>query len=117
MSRQFSLPSVPKLMSNEQSELFKRAFADEGTASDSTPATSSSPGPSGSNSSGLREMEERDILQVTKLWERYMARFGMSPVFEEEDVRHWLLSGRGEGEVKKGRREGQVVWSYVFEVS
>jgi len=62
-------------------------------------------------------MEENDIPKVQVLWERYMQRFGMVPVMDQEDIRHHLLSGRGEGPIKNGRRKGQVIWSYVFEVS
>jgi len=60
-------------------------------------------------------MEDHDVPQVTKLWERYMARFGMAAVMNETEIRHYLLSGHGEGPIKKGRRQGQVVWSYVVE--
>lgn len=70
-----------------------------------------------SGNGGLREMEEHDVPKVTALWERYMQRFGMVPTMTQDDIRHQFLSGRGEGPVKKGRREGQVVWSYIFEVS
>ena len=47
-----------------------------------------------------------------------MERFDMVPLFEEEDVRHQFLSGRGTGEreASTGRRLGQVVWAYVVEV-
>jgi glycylpeptide N-tetradecanoyltransferase len=62
-------------------------------------------------------MEDHDVPKVHALWERYMKRFGMVPVMDQDDIRHHLLSGRGEGPVKKGRREGQVIWSYVVEVS
>jgi glycylpeptide N-tetradecanoyltransferase len=67
---------------------------------------------------GLREMEERDVSAVTELYRRYMERFDMVPLLEEEDVRHQFLSGRGTGEreVSTGRRPGQVVWTYVVEV-
>ena len=69
--------------------------------------------------SGLREMEERDVSAVTELYRRYMERFDMIPLLEEEDVRHQFLSGRGNGEkeASTGRRPGQVVWTYVIEVS
>ncbi len=69
--------------------------------------------------SGLREMEERDVSAVTELFRRYMARFDMAPLLEEEDVRHQFLSGRGrrESETSTGRRQGQVVWAYVVEAS
>ena len=68
---------------------------------------------------GLREMEERDVSAVSELYRRYMERFDMIPLLEEDDVRHQFLSGRGKGERKAstGRRQGQVVWTYVVEVS
>lgn len=67
--------------------------------------------------SGLREMEERDVEQVTDLYKRYMDRFDMSPVMTAEEVRHNFLSGKGTGEKgASGRREGQVLWVYVVEV-
>ena len=68
--------------------------------------------------SGLREMEERDVSAVGELYRRYMERFDMIPLLEEEDVRHQFLSGRGTGEIEAstGRRLGQVVWTYVVEV-
>ncbi|KAI0333481.1 N-myristoyl transferase [Cubamyces sp. BRFM 1775] len=68
---------------------------------------------------GLREMEERDVSQVTDLFGRYMQRFHMVPVMNEDEVRHQFLSGLGEGprgtDSWKQRREGQVVWTYVVE--
>jgi len=62
-------------------------------------------------------MEEKDIPAVRVLWHKFMAHFDMVPDVTEEDVRHYLLSGRGEGETKDRRRQGQVVWSYVVEVN
>ncbi|RXW20085.1 hypothetical protein EST38_g5786 [Candolleomyces aberdarensis] len=67
---------------------------------------------------GLREMGEKDLPQVADLFRRYMQRFDMAPLMTFEEVKHNLLSGRGEGEVGdggKGRRKGQVTWSYVVE--
>jgi len=66
-------------------------------------------------SQGLREMEDKDVEAVAGLVERYMKRFKMVPEFKVDEVRHNFLSGRGEGELLNGRREGQVVWSYVAE--
>lgn len=67
--------------------------------------------------SGLREMEERDVAQVTDLYKRYMDRFDMAPLMTAEEVRHNFLSGKGTGETNTyGRREGQVLWVYVIEV-
>ncbi|KZT09671.1 N-myristoyl transferase [Laetiporus sulphureus 93-53] len=70
-------------------------------------------------SSGLREMEERDIPQVTELYAKYMSRFGMVHLMTEEEIGHLFLSGRGEGSTHpdswKAPREAQVVWAYVVE--
>ena len=69
---------------------------------------------------GLREMEERDVPQVCDLFARFMRRFDMAPVFNEDEIRHQFLSGLGEGprggEGWKTPRDGQVVWTYVVEV-
>ncbi|KAI0780696.1 N-myristoyl transferase [Trametes elegans] len=68
---------------------------------------------------GLREMEDRDVPQVTDLFSRYMRRFNMFPVMNEDEVRHQFLSGLGIGprgpNSWKTKREGQVVWTYVVE--
>ncbi|THH10777.1 hypothetical protein EW145_g1082 [Phellinidium pouzarii] len=67
---------------------------------------------------GLREMEEKDIPQVAELYTRYMKRFTMSPIMTLEEMHHQFLSGLGVGPAPKdwqGRRERQVVWSYVLE--
>jgi hypothetical protein len=66
---------------------------------------------------GLREMEEKDLPGVTDLFTRYMQRFDMAPEITLKDARHHFLSGRGEAGDDPSRREGQVVWSYVVEVS
>lgn len=70
---------------------------------------------------GLREMEERDVPQVTDLFSRYMKRFTMYPIMSEDEVRHQFLSGLGEGprgpDSWKSRRDGQVIWTYVVEVN
>ena len=68
--------------------------------------------------SGLREMEERDVSAVGELFRRYMERFDMIPMLDEDDIRHQFLSGLGTGEkeTSTGRRQGQVVWTYVVEV-
>lgn len=63
----------------------------------------------------LREMTESDIEQVADLYDRYMKRFDMVPLMTVEEIRHQFLSGLGRGDMVKGRREGQVVWSYVVE--
>jgi len=68
---------------------------------------------------GLREMEDKDVKQVAELFSQYMQRFRMVPMMTFEELRHQLLSGKGKGErppaVWKGRREGQVTWTYVVE--
>ncbi|KAI0807591.1 N-myristoyl transferase [Fomes fomentarius] len=68
---------------------------------------------------GLREMEERDVPQVLDLFTRYMQRFDMVPVMNEDDVRHQFHTGLGEGprggDSWRIKREGQVMWTYVVE--
>ena len=66
---------------------------------------------------GLREIKAADAKAVAKLLTSYMARFDIAPIFSEEDVLHNFVSGLGRGESTKFRREGQVTWSYVVEVS
>ncbi|EMD38921.1 hypothetical protein CERSUDRAFT_47559 [Gelatoporia subvermispora B] len=67
--------------------------------------------------SGLREMEERDVPQVSELFARYMRRFGMVPLFTLDEIRHQFLSGMGEGsrgaDSWKQAREGQVVNTWI----
>jgi glycylpeptide N-tetradecanoyltransferase len=66
----------------------------------------------------LREMEAKDIPQVAELYSRYMDRFDMATDMTKEEIEHIFLSGRGgEPSDTKGRRTGQIVWSYVVEVS
>ncbi|KAJ3514368.1 hypothetical protein NMY22_g14755 [Coprinellus aureogranulatus] len=67
---------------------------------------------------GLREVEEKDIAEVADLFRRYMQRFDTSPIMTVEEVRHNFLGGKGTGklgDLMKGRRPGQVTWSYVVE--
>ncbi|KAG0047847.1 glycylpeptide N-tetradecanoyltransferase [Gryganskiella cystojenkinii] len=52
---------------------------------------------------GLRLIEERDVVQVKDLLNRYLSGFDFAPNFEEADIRHWFLSRPG------------VVWGYVVE--
>lgn len=66
---------------------------------------------------GLREMEDRDISEVKTLYAEYQQRFNVVHLMSTEEIRHVFLSGRGRGEMQNGRREGQVVWSFVVEVS
>jgi len=64
---------------------------------------------------GLREMQAEDISQVASLWQQYMKRFKLCPRYSLEEFQHNLLSGSGHGSPVNGRRQGQVVWSYVVE--
>lgn len=70
---------------------------------------------------GLREIEEKDVPEVDAMFKKYMARYDMAPLWKIDEVRHQFLSGRGEGERDTkslgGRRKGQVIWTYVVEVS
>jgi glycylpeptide N-tetradecanoyltransferase len=72
--------------------------------------------PSKASLPGLREMEDRDVPEVTVLFQEYMKTLDMTPLMTEQDIRHQLLMGRGTGEIKAGRREKQVVWTYVVQV-
>lgn len=68
---------------------------------------------------GLREMEERDLVAVARLFTQYMGRFDMVPLYVVDEVRHQFLSGMGEGAVGSGgpgRRQRQVTFAYVVEV-
>ncbi|EKM82598.1 hypothetical protein AGABI1DRAFT_34763 [Agaricus bisporus var. burnettii JB137-S8] len=67
---------------------------------------------------GVREMEVNDVLQTASLFTRYMRRFGLAPIFDVEEIKHYFLSGKGEGNIGDGgpgRRKGQVTWSFVVE--
>jgi glycylpeptide N-tetradecanoyltransferase len=64
---------------------------------------------------GLREMQEGDVEQVGKLMRQYMSRFDLAARFTNEEVQHLMLSGKGQGEMKGGKRHKQVTWSYVVE--
>lgn len=52
---------------------------------------------------GLRPMERRDIKQVTYLLQQYMAKFILSPVFDEHNVLHRFLP------------RTDIIYSYVVE--
>lgn len=61
-------------------------------------------------------MVHADVPQVGELLRKYLARFDIIQTFaKDEEVEHWFLSGQGREE--NGKREGQVVWAYVVEVS
>jgi hypothetical protein len=75
--------------------------------------------PSAPHLAGLREMQEEDLQQVADLYARYMQRYDLIQAMTLEETRHHFLSGLGRGTVhpRDGRRDGQVIWSYVVEVS
>jgi glycylpeptide N-tetradecanoyltransferase len=54
-------------------------------------------------------MERKDIDAVLDLLQRYLQKFDTAPVFDREEVEHWLLHEEKEG-------IEQVVWTYVVEV-
>ncbi|KAL0071326.1 glycylpeptide N-tetradecanoyltransferase [Marasmius tenuissimus] len=66
---------------------------------------------------GIREMEEKDVPQVTALLSKYLDRFNMVPLYSPEEVAHQFLIGKGKGDLAPGswRRDGQVTWAYVVE--
>jgi glycylpeptide N-tetradecanoyltransferase len=63
---------------------------------------------------GMREIEKRDLKQASRLLRAYLARFDMAPLMSNKEVEHMLYAGRGKD--VNGKREGQVVWTYVVEV-
>ncbi|CAD6889758.1 unnamed protein product [Tilletia controversa] len=69
--------------------------------------------PKETNLPGLREMKVEDLAQVGRLLRRYLRRFDLAPRFNDDEVRHILLSGRGTD--VDGKRQGQVTWTYVVE--
>ena len=52
---------------------------------------------------GLRAMEDRDVPAVTRILEKYLGQYKLSPRLDEAEVRHWLVM-----------RE-EVIYSYVVE--
>ena len=65
--------------------------------------------PSSTSTAGLRKMQKNDVGAVLDLLGRYLKRFNMAPVFDPEEVEHWLLHDDSAAE--------QVVYSYVVEDS
>ena len=63
--------------------------------------------PSSTSTPGLRTMQKKDVGTVLDLLERYLKRFAMAPVFDREEIEHWLLHDDSAAE--------QVIWSYVVE--
>ncbi|KAL7412618.1 Myristoyl-CoA:protein N-myristoyltransferase, N-terminal domain-containing protein [Mrakia frigida] len=77
--------------------------------------------PTETSTPGWRNMEERDVAQVGVLLRRYLERFDVAPVYEDDEIRHWMLSGQGDASNKGQNGEGikgnakQVTWCYVVE--
>ena len=63
--------------------------------------------PSKTATPGLRPMQDKDVPAVSDLLDRYSKRFQMAPVFDKDEIRHWLL--------KEDKGLEQVVWAYVIE--
>lgn len=61
---------------------------------------------------GLREMDERDVLEVAALYDTYMRRFDLTLVFSPEEVQHHLMGGLKKTPISEER----FVWAYVVEV-
>ena len=53
--------------------------------------------------SNIKVMEEKHIDQVFELFKKYQERFKLSPIFEKEEFKHWILT------------KDEVVYSYVIE--
>ena len=52
-------------------------------------------------------MQRKDVTAVQSLLEKYLNRFQLAPVYNAEEVEHWLLHDETTAE--------QVIWSYVVE--
>jgi len=57
---------------------------------------------------GLREMEIKDVEQVHGLLTRYLERFDMAPRYSKEEVEHWFV-------FKPQPGKERVIWTYVVE--
>jgi glycylpeptide N-tetradecanoyltransferase len=66
--------------------------------------------PDHTSTKGLRPMESKDVDAVLSLLKSYLEKFDMAPMYTREEVVHWLLP-------KEADANGQVVWTYVVEVS
>ena len=66
--------------------------------------------PKDTDTLGLKDMEDKDVPQVTDLLHRYLQRMRFAQEFSEEEVRHWLLD-----KTNKERNLERVVFSYVVE--
>jgi len=44
---------------------------------------------------GFRPMQEKDVPEVTELLSNYLKTFKYTPIFNEEEVRHWFLPRKG----------------------
>lgn len=64
--------------------------------------------PSVTATPGLRPMQDKDIEAVQDLLARYLKRFDMTPEFDAEEVKHWLLHD-------ESSTAEQVIWTYVVE--
>ncbi|KAL8745781.1 MAG: hypothetical protein Q9190_002116 [Brigantiaea leucoxantha] len=64
--------------------------------------------PGDTSTQGLRTMQLKDAPAVHSLLGRYLNRFDLAPVLDEDEIKHWLYHD------EKATAE-QVVWSYVVE--
>ena len=61
---------------------------------------------------GLRQMEERDVVGVMALYDRYIRRFDLALEFTPEEMQHHLMGGMKQESTPCERS----VWTYVVEV-
>lgn len=66
--------------------------------------------PENTSTRGLREMQLKDVDGAMELFNKYMARFDMYPIYNREEFIHWFIPS-------KEATPEQVVWTYVVEVS
>lgn len=61
--------------------------------------------PSETQTLGLRHMTATDVPQVTILLAEYLKKFSLAPVFNEEEIMHWLMPRKS------------ILYAYVQDVS
>ncbi|KAK9484618.1 acyl-CoA N-acyltransferase [Lipomyces starkeyi] len=65
---------------------------------------------------GLRLMRRDDIGQVYDLLVAYLNKFELAPVFDKEELLHWLMHDYGTESVSNDEKDqNRVVWAYVVE--
>lgn len=54
-------------------------------------------------------MKKADIKAVTELLQKFLAKYDMAPVYNAQEIEHWMYHTDKPG-------QDRVVWTYVVEV-